>query len=134
MSNKNTKKFTTYGDALNYVLTKRGLSQTWLGEKIKKGDDQISRYVNNKRMPYKRTQKQIADLLAVSIEKNSEGNWVVSQPDSISKIDNRLNQIEQQAAAGNSGELGRDDLVQFLELAEKLIRRSRELLGRLSDD
>jgi transcriptional regulator with XRE-family HTH domain len=50
------------------VLTEKGISQTWLAEKLGKSFNMVNSYVQNRQQPRLEVLYKIADLLQVSVK------------------------------------------------------------------
>ncbi|MEX0773113.1 MAG: helix-turn-helix transcriptional regulator [Balneolales bacterium] len=132
MSTTNQKIFGDFSDALDYVLRIKGLSPSEFARKWGKDDAQVSRYLNNKSIPYPRTIKVINRLLGVDIKKTPTGKWELRDVNfQYPNYEHHMSELETREPYVASEGLSLDDLERTLSIAESAIRTCRDTLELL---
>lgn len=80
MSSTSINKFSSFGNALNKALKLKRLSNREFADILGVHESQVSNWINERTIPYKRTQRKITSALGVSILE-SDGYWHLSDLD-----------------------------------------------------
>ena len=142
LSTVNTKKFTTFGSALTYIIKNRGLSKTYVAIKLGKGKDQISRWAGDKRLPQDDSVEMLEELLSVKFDKLPTGEWSLTEDDGgeraklIASEDYakyQVDQLKHMLSADTKRKPSQADALRMIELSESLLRTARQLLSDLEN-
>lgn len=134
MSSNISRNFNSFGKAFEWLLDQRGMSQVEFSEKSGVDEAYISKYKSGKANPPRgRRIKRFGDLLNGKLERQPNGTWTASMDEDVKDAIKGVEQAEEQSTAYTGQGLSEDDLVQSLELAQRLIGRSLTILKKGSD-